>query len=195
MSRAVVVVLAVAIVATAGVTLRRGDDPNGGAGAVVLVGDSLNVGTAPYLRDELSGWTVRDDSVVGRQTDEGLDALAALPGAEPVVVSLGTNDPPDPAGFEADVRRALRIAGAGRCLVWATIWRDGGPDDSFNDVLRGVAAQDRRLRLLEWAEMLDRDRTLLAPDGLHGSPSGYAARAVEAARLVRDCPAAGTQVS
>ncbi len=89
------------------------------------------------------------------------------------------------------MRRALRIAGPGRCLVWATIWRDGGPDDSFNDVLRGVAAQNRRLRLLEWAEMLDRDSTLLAPDGLHGSPSGYAARAVEAARLVRDCPTPG----
>jgi hypothetical protein len=187
-SRAIAAVLVVSIVAAVGLWMRSGAVDHVEAGVVVLVGDSLNVGTAPYLRDELPGWAVRNDSVVGRQTDEGLAALANLPGAEPVVGSLGTNDAHDAAAFADDVRRALRVAGPGRCLVWATIWRDGEPDDAFNDVLRDVATADRNLRLLEWAAMVAHDRTLLAPDGLHGSPEGYAARAAEAARLVRDCP-------
>ena len=121
----------------------------------------------------------------------GLTALAALPGHDPVVISLGTNDPRgSAAAFAQDVERALDVAGRGRCLVWATIWRDGGPDEELNAVLRAAAAAHAELRLLEWDAMLADHPEWLAPDGLHGSPEGYAARAVEAARLVRECPPA-----
>jgi hypothetical protein len=127
--------------------------------------------------------------VVGRFTDEGLLALEAMHGDDPLVVSLGTNDPVGgSAAFAADVRRALRIAGEGRCVVWATIWRESGPDEDYNAVLRSIAAADGDLRLLDWARMLAEHPAYLAPDGIHGSPEGYAARAQEAARLVRDCP-------
>lgn len=172
--------------------LREGDDePAAGTGAVVLVGDSLSVGMASYLADELRGWSIRDDSVVGRSTVDGLDALAALPGTEPVVVSLGTNDPTDGVdAFAEEVVRALTLAGPARCLVWATLWRHGGPDDAFNDVLRRAADANQRLRLLEWDVMVTEHPDWLAGDGLHGSPAGYAARAREAARLVRECPRA-----
>lgn len=190
MRRGVAIALAVAIAVAVAVGWARSD--RGGAedtGSVALVGDSLNVGTLPYLGDELAGWEIRDDSVVGRFTDEGLLALEALSGDDPVVVSLGTNDPVGAsAAFAADVRRALRIAGDGRCVVWATIWRESGPDEDYNAVLRSMAAEDGDLRLLDWARMLEEQPSYLAPDGIHGSPEGYAARAQEAARLVRSCP-------
>ncbi len=170
------------------VLLRPAGDPPSETGALALVGDSLNVGTLDYLDEALPGWTVRSDSVVGRLTDDGLAALERLGGSEPVLISLGTNDPAEAVdAFGEDVDRALRLAGAGRCVIWATIWRSDGPDDGFNDVLEQASA-DRGLRLLRWDEMLARDPALLAPDGVHGSPAGYRARAEEAARLARSCP-------
>jgi hypothetical protein len=172
----------------AGVVLRSGDDPPSDMGELALVGDSLNVGTLDYLDEALPGWTVRSDSVVGRITDDGLAALERLGGREPVLISLGTNDPSDAvAAFGDDVERALRIAGVGRCVIWATIWRSDGADEGFNAVLERAAAE-HGLRLLRWDEMLAREPGLLAPDGVHGSPEGYRARAEEAARLVRSCP-------
>ena len=178
--------LCAAIVAI--VVLRPVADPPPEIGELALVGDSLNVGTLDYLDDALPGWTVRSDSVVGRMTDDGLAALERLGGREPVLISLGTNDPAGAVeAFGEDVDRALRLAGPGRCVIWATIWRPDGPDAGYNDVLEQAAA-DRGLRLLRWDEMLARDPELLAPDGVHGSPEGYRARAEEAARLVHSCP-------
>jgi hypothetical protein len=180
--------LLIGLVVAAVLVLRARDDAPPETGRVALVGDSLNVGTLDYLGGALPGWTVRSDSVVGRVTDDGLVALERLGGREPVVISLGTNDPPEAVGaFQEDVDRALRLAGEGRCVIWATIWRSDGPDDGYNDVLER-AADEGRLRLLRWDEMLARDPSLLAPDGIHGSPDGYRARAEEAARLVRSCP-------
>jgi hypothetical protein len=185
---AAVTALVVGLALAAVLVLRGGSDPPPDTGQVALVGDSLNVGTLDYLGEALPGWTVRSDSVVGRITDDGVAALERLGGREPVVISLGTNDPPEAVdAFREDVDRALRLAGDGRCVIWATIWRADGPDEGYNDVLE-TAADKGRLRLLRWDEMLTRDPALLAPDGIHGSPQGYRARAEETARLVRSCP-------
>lgn len=180
--------LLVGLAAVGAFVLLRGDAEASDVGDVAVVGDSLNVGTLDYLGDALPGWTVRSDSVVGRVTDDGLVALGRLGGREPVLVSLGTNDPAGAVDeFRADVERALRIAGPGRCVIWATIWRSDGPDEGYNGVLE-QAAGDGRLRLLRWHEMVEDRPELLAPDGVHGSPEGYRARAEEAAIIVRSCP-------
>ena len=105
-----------------------------------------------------------------------------------VVVSLGTNDTPGTAAtFRNDVQRVLRLVGRSRCVVWATIWRDGAPSDSFNDVLRDAASANHRLRLVEWAEMVRQHPQWLASDGLHGNELGYRERARAIADAVRDC--------
>ena len=58
-------------------------------------------------------------------------------------------------------RRARReLVGPDRCLIWATIWRDGAPNDAFNAVLREAAEAQPRVRLVAWAEMVE-----LHPDG------------------------------
>ena len=164
------------------------------ASAVSLVGDSLNLGTEPPLRDALSGWTFHADDVVGRATATGVDHLrgAGSSLAPYVVISLGTNDPPaDVEAFRSDVGEALRIAGPTRCVVWATIHRDGDAYTAFNDVLRDAAARNRNLRLVEWAEMIDKHPAWLAFDGIHGSPDGYAARADAIVAAMRSCHEAG----
>jgi lysophospholipase L1-like esterase len=159
-------------------------------GTATLVGDSLNVGIEPYLADALPGWRIVANDRIGRTTPEGISELAAeRPSLSPfVVVSLGTNDPPeDVAAFRADVSRVLRLAGPDRCVVWATIWRDGASHDAFNAVLRDAAKENRRVKLVDWAEMVQDHPDWLADDGLHGNETGYRERAGAVADAVRSC--------
>ena len=182
-------VIAVAIGAAVYVAARD-DGPAADAGAVTLVGDSLNVGIEPYLRDELGGWRIDAHDRVGRSTADGIAELRRLDGrlAPVVVVSLGTNDAEgSEAEFRNHVDEAIRVAGPGDCLVWATIVRDGEPRDGFNEVLRDAASRSARFRLVDWAALVGADDSLLAGDRVHGTPDGYARRAEETARVVRAC--------
>jgi hypothetical protein len=189
--------LLLAVALAAGVYALVRDDGEGDrtSGTVTLVGDSLNVGIEPYLADELAGWKLDRHDLVGRATPEGVDVLASLRrGLAPVVVvSLGTNDPDGSEdAFRALVRRAIDLVGPGRCLVWATVVREGEPRSGFNDVLADAAAEHRNVRLVDWAAMVAEAPTLLAADAVHGTPDGYAQRANETARRVRACAVSGT---
>jgi hypothetical protein len=194
MRRSLVFLLAFAI-AVAAVLLVRDDDPATPATTpVTLVGDSLNVGIEPYLPDALHGRRIDAHDLVGRATDEGVDVLAGLgPRLAPVVVvSLGTNDAPGTeANFGRLVRRAVELVGADRCLVWATIVRDGSPRAGFNDVLADAATQNGNVRIVDWASLVADAPELLASDAVHGTPDGYRRRAEATARAVDACPAVG----
>ena len=158
-------------------------------GTVTLVGDSLNVGIEPYVPDALPHWKIVANDKVGRTTDEGIAELEAgrPPLSSYVVVSLGTNDPADVPGFRADVRRVLGLIGRDRCVIWATIWRNGKPDDPANEVLRQAAESNHRLRLVEWAAMAQAHPDWLAADRLHGNESGYRERARAVAAATTSC--------
>ena len=183
-------VLAVAI-AAAIVVARRSDEPaSTGTGSVTLVGDSLNVGIEPYLAKELPGWRVDTHDQVGRATAEGVDQLRAVRRslAPVVVVSLGTNDAEGSEGvFKTLVDEAIAIVGPNRCLVWATVVRDGAERTGFDRVLRDARAEHSNVRLVEWASLVSEDPSLLAGDRIHGTPDGYARRAEETAREIRAC--------
>jgi len=159
------------------------------SGTVTLIGDSLNVGLEPYLGEVMPRWRVVANDRVGRTTAEGIAELeAGRPVLSPyVVVSLGTNDLLDAKEFEVHVARVLELAGPDRCVIWATIWRDGKPDDVFNDVLRAEAESNKRLRLVAWADMVDKQPELLAADHLHGNEDGYRKRAEAVAEAVQSC--------
>jgi hypothetical protein len=159
-------------------------------GTVTLLGDSLNVGVERYLSRTLPGWRVVPNDLVGRTTPAGIVELRAgrPPLSSHVVISLGTNDSPGAvSAFRADVATVLGLIGPNRCIAWATIWRDGAPDDAFNAVLRDAAAANHRLRIVEWAEMVRAHPDLLAPDGLHGNEKGYLERAKAVAEATRGC--------
>ena len=162
--------------------------------AATLVGDSLNVGIEPYLGDELPGWRMDAHDRVGRATQEGIDELRSLGGglAPVVVVSLGTNDAD---GSEPEFRKlvyqAVAIVGPRRCLVWATVVRDGTPRTGFNQVLEDArSAHPQRPPGRVGGVWSATNGELLAGDLVHGTPEGYARRAEETARAIRDCPAA-----
>lgn len=164
-----------------------------GAGAVSLVGDSLNVGIEPYLSSKLAGWRIDNRNRVGRPTREGVDVLreAGEALAPRVVVSLGTNDPASAtATFAVHVRDALSAAGPRRCVVWVTIARDGDAYTGFNEVLRAEAARRDNLLLVDWAAMVAQHPEWLTGDLVHGTDQGYARRAEAVARAVERCSVA-----
>jgi lysophospholipase L1-like esterase len=189
--------LLVAVALAALIVVRNRDEPATAIsrGTVTLVGDSLNVGVEPYLSKALPGWKLVANDRVGRSTLEG---IAELEAGRPVlsshvVVSLGTNDPPGGVtAFRTDVARLLDLVGPNRCVVWATIWRDGAPNDAFNAVLRAAVEVNRRVRLVEWAEMVRAHPDWLAPDGLHGSEEGYRERARAIVEAAKGCAPAQT---
>jgi lysophospholipase L1-like esterase len=184
-----VVVLAIAVGAVA--VLRDDDEPAQGTGAVTLVGDSLNVGIERDLARQLPGWRIEAHDLVGRATPEGIDELRRLGAdlAPVVVVSLGTNDLDGSEGeFGRLVDEAIELVGPGRCLVWATIVRDGTPRTGFNRALGIARSEHPNIRLVEWAALVGEQPDLLAADLVHGTPEGYARRAEETARVVRGCP-------
>lgn len=195
MRRRILVIGLLAVVvagAIAGVIARRSSTkPALQRGMVSLVGDSLNVGVEPYLQEELRGWQISADDVVGRSTATGIEHLrlrrAAL-GAY-VVVSLGTNDPVEGVdAFRADVAEVLRVATARRCVVWPTIHRDGDAYEPFDQILRDASTGNRNLRLVEWTSMIRAHPDWLAADGIHGTPDGYKARAKAIVDAMRTCP-------
>jgi hypothetical protein len=177
----------IALVAT-----RRDSDsaPVPRTGAVTLVGDSLNVGIEPYLPSALEGWTITNRNEVGRRTDAGLDVLRdeGRSLARRVVISLGTNDPPDGVdAYRRQVRAALAIAGRGRCVVWINMSAAHTSFQALDAVLDEEARRVDNLRVVDWAGLLAEHPDWLAADGVHGTEAGYRGRAEAVADAVRGC--------
>jgi hypothetical protein len=162
---------------------------------VLVVGDSLAVGMRPFLGAMLEPGEVVWDARSGRTTPEGLVRLRArLREVTPqtVVISLGTNDGPDPARFAGRIQRALQAIPISACIVWADINRPPrkGGYHALNHVLERAAAKDPRVVLVHWDRAVLRG-TVALPDGLHPDAPGFRYRSLMIAGAVaRGCTAA-----
>ena len=172
--------------------------PASAAASVVYVGDSLGVGTGPYLEDELEGVAINNDSDIGRPSGVGVAILQSLiaPDDEVVVFDLGTNDDPgDPDALAEDLAAARSIAG-GRCMVVATLNRpplNGVPVDGLNRAVTSFARADGNVSLIDWHGRAESDPSLLIDDGVHPSPEGYALRAKLFAEAITSCGSGGSK--
>jgi lysophospholipase L1-like esterase len=158
---------------------------------VLVVGDSLAVGLEPHLGAMLQSDSVVWDARSGRTTPEGLVRLRArLRELTPrtVVISLGTNDGPDPRRFASRIDRALQAIPAADCVVWLDINRPPrkGRYEALNRVLYEAAAHDRRLVVVHWDRAVLQGRVAL-PDGLHPDEPGFRYRS----RLIANAVARG----
>jgi lysophospholipase L1-like esterase len=164
----------------------------GTAPTVLVVGDSLAVGTEPFLGQLLGRRDVRWDARSGRTTPQGLLALRAdlrdlMP--QTVVVSLGTNDGSSPGRFASRARRLLRTVPSVACVVWPAIIRPPrkGAYHGLNRVLRDLARRDQRLTVPAWDRAVSRGSVVL-PDGVHPDPTGFQYRSrMIAAAVNRGC--------
>ena len=159
--------------------------------SVLYVGDSLGVGTAPYLRSELGASGLDVDAEIGRPSGVGVGLLGSLiaPEHDVVVFDLGTNDDPGaPDALASDLAAARKIAGD-RCIVLATLNRpplNGVSVDGLNDAVTSFAAGDPNVSLVDWHGAAASDPGLLI-DGIHTDADGYALRARLFADAIASC--------
>lgn len=149
-------------------------------GPVLVVGDSLEVGTGPYLRGELRSVELDIDAKTGRSSTQGLVVLRERmrPQYRGVVFDLGVND--GAAGpLAANLASARQITGD-RCLVVSTLHGPGAYVVPANRAIRAFADATPGVVLVDWDAAAD--PALMNPDGVHPTPAGYARRA----RVVAD---------
>jgi hypothetical protein len=163
-----------------------------GAGRVLVVADSLEVGTGPHLRKELSGRSVQVDARIGRPSGEGVAVLRSRlrPSDAVVVFDLGVNDDPSQPGRLAGDLQAARSLAGDRCLVVATVSGppvNGVPVSGLNRVIRRFAAEMPGEQLVDWQAAVAENPGILNRDRLHPGPDGYALRARLVAEGVEAC--------
>ena len=146
----------------------------GAAEPILYVGDSLAVGTSPYLYSTPAGRTLDVDAEIGRTSTEGLSVLRAKlrPEHDVVIFDLGTNDW-SPQTLTRNLSRARKLTGR-RLMIVLTMNKPGvGP---FNRAVRAFANSTDDVALIPWHSMAAK-RHLLGGDGIHASASGYRRRA------------------
>src|SRR5215208_6737401 len=164
--------------------------------SVLVVGDSLEVGSGSYLRSALPGATV--DAEKGRTSSEGVRVLGSLldPSVEVIVFPLGTNDSPSNAGGLAANLAAVRQLAGDRCVVVATLSRPpvgGVSGAALNRVVEQFAAEGNA-QVADWRTVVRSIPSLLGGDRVHATGEGYSLRATLLAESVQACLAGGTAV-
>jgi lysophospholipase L1-like esterase len=159
--------------------------------SVLDLGDSLSVGTAPYLKARLPGYRITRLHDIGLHAPDAAElvrrARPSLPAV--LVISAGTNDDPRMVSvFSRAVSGVVGAAGRRRCVVWPTIARPptvGASYAGFNRVLARAAGRHASLVLVDWVGMVRRHPRWLSRDGVHVSAEGYRARAAAIATAVK----------
>lgn len=160
---------------------------------MILIGDSLLEGMTTDVRKALPGWGLTMSSRIGRSLAEGMRVLAGTTVPRGAVLGMGlfTNDDPWRTGeLRAAVLESLRRTAPGGCAVWSTISEppiNGQSYTSANALLRRLAAQEPRMRLVRWAERVAAVPGILGPDRVHPTPRGYRLRARLYAQAAASC--------
>jgi hypothetical protein len=183
---------------TATLTLRPPTAARPGNGTVMVIGDSLAVGTAAALQTQLPERRVTTQAVVGRSLLTGITIFGHTPldsRIKVAVFSLFTNDDPaNVAGLTAQVKATMTRLGSQRCAVWYTIRRPKLNGISYlkaNEALHALAADPAyggRLRIVPWYEAVAENHKLLVADRVHPTAAGVKLRAKLTAEAVEACP-------
>ncbi len=166
------------------------------APSVLVVGDSLQVGTGPYLEQELGRIPAEFDQRTGRGSAEGVGRLQLRlrPEHTIVIFDLGTNDDPrQPDALYQNLSEARAIAGD-RCVVVATILRPpyaGVGPEGLSAAVERFASEQANVQLVDWFGAVTSSPGLLYEDGYHARPEGYALRGRLLAEAVAACAGGG----
>jgi lysophospholipase L1-like esterase len=156
---------------------------------VLVIGDSLEVGSGPHLRAALAGTPVDIDAERSRSSTAGLRVLASKlrDDHEVVVFALGTNDL-SASTLGSNLAAAQELAG-GRCMVVATIARPnqrGSSSAELNRVVKAFASQSGA-QVMDWRSAALSTPGALGRDRVHATGQGYALRGSLLAEAVQAC--------
>jgi len=163
-----------------------------GSGGVLVVGDSLEVLTIPYLRRYLPGVTLTTNAVGGYNSYQIYDLFQDSydPSQSVIVFDAGTND--NPAYPEILAGNLAKVAAriGDRCMVVPTIHGltvNGIGNEGKNSVVRSFAASRPGTQAPDWAGAVAAHPELMQADDLHPIPAGADYRARLIAQGVEGC--------
>ncbi len=167
--------------------------PLPGSGGVLVVGDSLEELTSPFLQKYLPSTQLTINAVGGYNSlqiyklfQESYDSSQSV-----IVFDAGTNDNPAYPEILAGRLRAVAQQIGGRCMVVPTIHGltvDGVDSAGKNRAVRDFAASRPGTQTPDWAHVVATRPELMQPDNLHPTvPAGADYRARLIARGVKAC--------
>jgi hypothetical protein len=173
----IVVALIVAVLALA--PAARADE---GSGRVLVVGDSLEELTAPYLEKLLPGVPITVNAVGGSNSFQIFDLFQESyePSDSVIVFDAGTNDDPEyPQILAENLQKVVQTVG-NRCIVVPTIHGftvNGVDNTGKNRVVAEFAASRPGTQTPDWAGFVHTHPGLMQSDNLHPIEAGSEARA------------------
>lgn len=160
---------------------------------VLVVGDSLEELSSPYLPELLPGVKLTVNAVGGSNTYEIFDLFEESwePSDSVVVFDGGTNDNPEyPEILEGNLHKVAEIVGPGTCMVVPTVhgYTVNGVDNAGkNRVVREFAAARPGTQTPDWASAVHQHPELMQSDGLHPIEAGSQLRAELIAAGILGC--------
>jgi hypothetical protein len=166
--------------------------PAAGDGGVLVVGDSLEVLTSPYLKQYLPGMALTVNAQGGYNSYQIRELFEESydPSQSVIVFDAGTNDNPAYPQILAENLTAVAATVGERCMVVPTIHGltvDGVDSSGKNRVVASFAASRPGTQTPDWAGFVAAHPELMQADGLHPIPQGADARAQLIARAVKGC--------
>ncbi len=167
---------------------------------VLVVGDSLEELTSPYLSRYLPGVKLTVNAVGGSNSYQIFDLFRESyePSQSVVVFDAGTNDDPAyPQILAGNLAKVAAIVGPETCMVVPTIHGytvNGVNNTGKNRVVREFAASRPGTQVPEWAGWVHTHQSLMA-DQLHPGPEGAEERAQLIAQGILGCLGGATTSS
>lgn len=180
---------ATAMLALAFASPAAGASGNGGA---LVVGDSLEVLTSPYLEKYLPDVPLTINAEGGYNSYQILELFKQSydPSHSVIVFAAGTNDNPAYPEILAENLAAVTATIGDRCMVVPTVHGftvNGVDNTGKNRVVRSFAASRLGTQVPDWASAVAAHPDLMQADNLHPIPAGADYRAQLIARGVRGC--------
>lgn len=163
-----------------------------GGGGVLVVGDSLEELTSPYLQRYLPGVPLTVNAVGGSNSYQILDLFEESydPSQSVIVFDAGTNDNPAYPQILAENLSKVAAAIGERCMVVPTIHGltvNGIDNAGKNRVVHAFAASRPGTQVPDWAGAVAAHPELMQSDDLHPIPEGADYRAQLIAQGVQAC--------
>jgi hypothetical protein len=161
-------------------------------GGVLVVGDSLEVLTSPYLKQYLPGVALTVNAQGGYNSYQIRELFEESydPSQSVIVFDAGTNDNPAYPQILAENLATVAATVGDRCMVVPTIhgFTVNGVDNSGkNQVVESFAASRPGTHVPDWAGVAETHPELMQADNLHPTPEGADYRARLIARAVKGC--------
>lgn len=191
--RRVVLVVACAVLAVAGLTAWLWEDLTSNQ-SVYVVGDSITYLSEAPISADLSnaGYQPTISATPGVKIGQSQNEITALAQNQPYawIIELGTND----AGARDTVWPEQFLAewsaiSPASCVVYVTISPRAGPvAQQIDAAIENIAKTHRNVHVLDWGNIEYQNPAWVTGDGIHPTPAGQGAlAALETQELHRDC--------